>query len=91
KKARWSKEHEITKKALNLMIWLNCNDEFFNIIEEFISTKIHELQLLEENKSALEQTANFQKNVHSPNSTNANNSQRNQNKYANCGSYGHNV
>ncbi|CAG8682560.1 22823_t:CDS:2 [Racocetra persica] len=29
---------------------LNCDDEFFNIMEEFISTKIHELQLLEENK-----------------------------------------
>ncbi|CAG8715800.1 26766_t:CDS:2, partial [Racocetra persica] len=86
---------------------------------QFILTKTHKLQLLEENKvdnkvesqpaivnlfmtkhrgwpskrfkSALEQTANSQKNIHNPNSTNVNNSQRNQNKYANCENYGHNV
>ncbi|CAG8600500.1 3971_t:CDS:1, partial [Scutellospora calospora] len=38
KKTRWSKGYEIAKKVLNLMIQLNCDDEFFNIMEKFIST-----------------------------------------------------
>ncbi|CAG8683833.1 24124_t:CDS:2, partial [Gigaspora rosea] len=45
-KTCWSKGHELTKKALNLMLQLNCDDEFCQIMEKFISSKKHELQLL---------------------------------------------
>ncbi|CAG8774763.1 23072_t:CDS:1, partial [Racocetra persica] len=52
KKTHWFKEYEIAKKALDLTIQLNCDDEFFGMIEEFISSKTHELQYLEENRNA---------------------------------------
>ncbi|CAG8719314.1 16265_t:CDS:2, partial [Racocetra persica] len=51
-KIHWSKGHGVVKKALSLMIRLKCDDEFFDMIENFISSKTHELQLLEENKVA---------------------------------------
>ncbi|CAG8615807.1 8957_t:CDS:1 [Cetraspora pellucida] len=47
----WSKGHRIAKKALSLMIQLNCDSEFFNMMDEFILSKTHELQLLKENKN----------------------------------------
>ncbi|CAG8588254.1 7994_t:CDS:2 [Cetraspora pellucida] len=51
KKSHWSKGYKISKKALNLMICLNCDDEFFQMMEEFISSKACELQLLEDMKN----------------------------------------
>ncbi|CAG8676923.1 7231_t:CDS:2, partial [Cetraspora pellucida] len=51
-KERWSKGYGIAKKALNLMIRLNCDDEFLEMMEEFISSKTHELQISDKNKDA---------------------------------------
>ncbi|CAG8816582.1 12622_t:CDS:2, partial [Racocetra persica] len=50
-KTRWAKGYEMSKKALNLMIRLNCDDEFYKIMEEFISSKARKLQLLEEDNN----------------------------------------
>ncbi|CAG8818052.1 16916_t:CDS:1, partial [Racocetra persica] len=50
-KTCWAKGYGMSKKALNLMICLNCNDEFYKIMEEFISSKTRELQLLEEDNN----------------------------------------
>ncbi|CAG8707658.1 28412_t:CDS:2, partial [Racocetra persica] len=106
-KTRWAKGYGMSKKALNLMIHLNCDDEFYKIMEEFISSKTQELQLLEEDN-------NDKNNVESHESVvvinpigvledisnayqnrdrlNTDNTQeKRQNKCANCGSYGHNV
>ncbi|CAG8639271.1 5786_t:CDS:1, partial [Racocetra persica] len=46
----WSKGHRIAKKILSLIIRLNCDDEFFDMLDEFILSKTCELKLLEENK-----------------------------------------
>ncbi|CAG8482571.1 4853_t:CDS:2 [Cetraspora pellucida] len=109
----------LAKKALSLMIRLNCDDEFFDIMKEFISSKTHELKLLEENKdasnvesqpaitnpfvtkhrgrppkrykSSLEHVTNTQNNKHSSITNNNGTQEKNRNKCANCGNYGHNV
>ncbi|CAG8790704.1 23154_t:CDS:2, partial [Dentiscutata erythropus] len=49
-KSCWSKGYEISKKVLNLMICLNCNNKFLQMMEEFISLKTRELELLENRK-----------------------------------------
>ncbi|CAG8831765.1 11715_t:CDS:2, partial [Gigaspora margarita] len=54
KKVRWSKGHGLVKKALGLMIWLNCDDEFIGMVKKFISSKTHELQLFDKEKSVVE-------------------------------------
>ncbi|CAG8673571.1 246_t:CDS:2, partial [Racocetra fulgida] len=51
-KARWSKGHGIAKKALDLTICHNCNDKFFGMMEEFISSKMYKLQHSKENRNA---------------------------------------
>ncbi|CAG8832767.1 10044_t:CDS:1, partial [Racocetra persica] len=47
-KIHWAKGYRMSKKVLNLIIRLNCNDEFYKMMKDFISSKIQELQLLEE-------------------------------------------
>ncbi|CAG8568434.1 37849_t:CDS:2 [Gigaspora margarita] len=49
-KSHWSKGYRISKKALNLMIRLNCDNEFLQIMEEIIFSKTHKLELLENEK-----------------------------------------
>ncbi|CAG8830764.1 6811_t:CDS:2, partial [Cetraspora pellucida] len=55
-KMRWSKGYGLSKKALNLMIRLNCNEEFFDMMEGFISSKTHELKLANEENNDSEST-----------------------------------
>ncbi|CAG8631823.1 1795_t:CDS:2, partial [Gigaspora rosea] len=62
-KSRWSKGYRISKKALNLIIRLNCNIEFLQIMEEFISSKTHELELLENEKENNENVIESQQSV----------------------------
>ncbi|CAG8746529.1 4732_t:CDS:2 [Dentiscutata erythropus] len=50
----WSKGYGRSKKALNLMIRLNCDNEFLQIIEGFILAKTRKLQQIED-KQAIEE------------------------------------
>ncbi|CAG8645206.1 15146_t:CDS:10 [Dentiscutata erythropus] len=61
-KSRWSKGYGISKKALNLMIRLNCNNEFFQMMEEFISSKTRELELLKNRKEKKNDKENDKEN-----------------------------
>ncbi|CAG8830059.1 27607_t:CDS:2, partial [Gigaspora margarita] len=63
KKSHWSKGYGISKKVLNLMICFNCNNEFFQIMEGFISSKIHELELLKNEKENNENVIELQQSV----------------------------
>ncbi|CAG8761154.1 22902_t:CDS:2 [Cetraspora pellucida] len=62
-KSYWSKGYRISKNALNLMIHLNCNDEFFQIMEGFIFSKACKLQLLEDEKNNCNNMVKSQQSV----------------------------
>ncbi|CAG8807352.1 19672_t:CDS:2, partial [Gigaspora margarita] len=62
-KSRWSKGYGISKKALNLMIHLNCDNEFLQIMEVFIFLKTHELELLKNEKENNENIIESQQSV----------------------------
>ncbi|CAG8811402.1 42452_t:CDS:2, partial [Gigaspora margarita] len=51
KKVHWFKGYGLVKKALGLMIRLNCDDEFIGIVEKFILFKTRELQLFDKKNS----------------------------------------
>ncbi|CAG8830350.1 22999_t:CDS:2, partial [Cetraspora pellucida] len=52
----WSKGYGLSKKALNLMIRLNCDEKFFDMMEGFISSKTHVLKLANEENNDSEST-----------------------------------
>ncbi|CAG8797669.1 26077_t:CDS:2, partial [Gigaspora rosea] len=96
-KVHWSKEHGLAKKALCLMIRLNCDNKFIGIVTR-------ELQLfdkendnnnrIESQSNAFENVTNTHQNIHSSSNATFNDNdiqERKRNRCANCRNYRHNI